>query len=224
VPKRLFIGLELPRSSRMMLAELDPHVQGVRWVPVEQFHLTMSFLGQVEAGQEERLRAALAGVRVSPFFLPIQGVGVFGGEHPTTVWAGVGKGHPHLFALHKHIQDSILQSGLEPDLRPFHPHITLGRAKDVPRQALRPFLRRHEKTEFDLWQVTGFELFSSVLSPGGATYTVGPTIDGGHSLGLQLKEAPQKEQTRFLTFPNSQCGHVVESCEAFQRGCPQEGT
>ena len=170
--KRLFIGLELPLSSRMMLTGLDPRVRGLRWLPVEQLHLTMSFLGQVEAEQEERLRAALARVRVPPFFLPIQGVGVFSGERPTTVWAGVGKGHPHLFALHKHIQDAVLQSGWEPDLRPFHPHITLGRAKDVSRQALRPFLHRHEETEFDLWQVTGFVLFSSVLSQEGATYTV----------------------------------------------------
>jgi 2'-5' RNA ligase len=107
VPKRLFIGLELPLSSRTMLTGLDPHIRGVRWLPVEQLHLTMSFLGQVEAGREETLRAVLAGVRVPPFFLPIQGVGVFGRERPTTVWAGVGKGHPHLFALHKHVQDAV---------------------------------------------------------------------------------------------------------------------
>ena len=155
-----------------MLMGLDPRIRGVRWLPAEQLHLTMSFIGQVEAQLQERLRAALATVRVPPFFLPIQGVGAFGGERPTTVWAGIGRGHPHLFALHKHIQDAILQSGLEPDLRPFHPHITLGRVKDVPRETLRPFLRRHEDTEFDLWQVTGFILFSSVLSHEGATYTV----------------------------------------------------
>jgi 2'-5' RNA ligase len=172
VAKRLFIGLELPLSSRTMLAELDPRVKGLRWLPVDQLHLTMSFLGQVEAEREEALRTALAQVRVPAFFLPIQGVGVFGGERPTIVWAGVGKGHPHLFALHKHIQDAVLQAGFEPDLKPFHPHITLGRAKDVPRQALRPFLHRYEETEFDLLPVTGFVLFSSVLSREGATHTV----------------------------------------------------
>ena len=172
VAKRLFIGLELPESSRVMLAKLDPEVRDVRWLPAERLHLTMSFLGQVEAEQEERLRAAISGVRVPPFFLPIEGVGAFGGERPSTVWAGVGKGHPHLFALHKHIQDAVLQAGLEPDLRAFHPHITLGRAKNVPRHNLRRFLQKYEKTEFDLFQVTGFVLFSSVLSREGATYTV----------------------------------------------------
>ena len=155
-----------------MLTGLDPQIRGVRWVPTDQLHLTMSFLGQVDEELEERLRTSLVKVRVPPFFLPIQGVGVFGGDHPTTLWAGVGKGHPHLFALHKHVQDALLQSGFEPDLRAFHPHITLARLKDTSRQTLRPFLHRYEATEFDLWQVTGFVLFSSVLSPEGATHTV----------------------------------------------------
>jgi 2'-5' RNA ligase len=135
-------------------------------------HLTMSFLGEVEANSEERLRAALAGVRVGAFFLPLTGVGAFGGEHPTIVWAGVGKGHPHLFALHKRIQDEVLRAGLEPDLRPFHPHVTLGRARNVARQDLKAFLRKFEQTEFDFVHVTGCALFSSVLAPDGAIHAV----------------------------------------------------
>ncbi|HUB68366.1 MAG TPA: RNA 2',3'-cyclic phosphodiesterase [Candidatus Methylacidiphilales bacterium] len=170
--KRLFIGLELPAGSRAMLAGLDPGIKGVRWMPVEQMHLTMSFLGYIGEEREEILRAALTGVRISPFFLPIVGVGAFGGDYPSVVWAGVGKGHPHLFALHKRIQDAVLQAGFEPDLRPFHPHITLGRVKNVPRHTLRPFLLQHEKTEFDLWRVTGFTLFSSILLREGAMHSV----------------------------------------------------
>ena len=154
-----------------MLAGLDPGLRGVRWLPAEQLHLTLSFLGEVEAVDEERLRRALAGVMVPPFFLPVEGVGVFGGERPAVIWAGVGKGHPHLFALHKRIQDALLRVGLEPDLRAFHPHITLGRAKDVARHVVRPFLLRYEHTEFDFFHVTGFSLFSSALSSEGATYT-----------------------------------------------------
>ena len=119
----------------------------------------------------QRLHAALAKVRVAPFFLPVQGVGVFGGEHPTVIWAGVGKGHPHLFELHKRIQDAVLSVGLEPDLRPFHPHITLGRAKNVARQDLKSFLLKLESAEFDFVRITGFTLFSSVLSQEGAHYT-----------------------------------------------------
>lgn len=170
--KRLFIGLELPATCRKTLAGLDPRVKGLRWLPAEQLHLTMSFLGDVDFDKEERLREALEAVQVPPFFLPICGIGAFGGARPTVVWAGVGKGHPHLFALHHHVQDAVLHAGLEADLKPFHPHITVGRARGVSRASLQPFLRRFAETEFGLWKVTGFTLFSSVLSPTGSIYSI----------------------------------------------------
>ncbi|HEY5894337.1 MAG TPA: RNA 2',3'-cyclic phosphodiesterase [Chthoniobacterales bacterium] len=170
--KRLFIGLELPAACRQALARMDPHMKGLRWLPPEQMHLTMSFLGNVDATGEERLRQALLDVHVPPFFLPICGLGAFGGERPTVVWAGVGKGHPHLFALHHHLQDAVLHAGLEPDLKPFHPHITIGRGRGVSRAALKPFLREYGDAEFGLWKVTGFTLFSSVLASEGAMHSV----------------------------------------------------
>ncbi len=172
VLKRLFVALELPLPTRERLAGLDPEIRGVRWLDAEQMHLTMSFLGDVHAEAEGRLRSALAGVRVGSFLLPLTGVGVFGGENPTVVWAGVGQGHPHLYALHKRIQDEVLRAGLEPDLRPFHPHVTLGRAKNVSRHEVKAFLRKFDQTEFDLIHVTGFALFSSVLARDGSLYTV----------------------------------------------------
>jgi 2'-5' RNA ligase len=170
--KRLFVGLELPESCRQVLVNLNPGINGVRWLTSDQIHLTMSFLGEVSGIEEDRVREALSEVRVAPFFLPIKGVGTFGGAHPTVVWAGVGKGHPHLFALHKHVQDALLASGLEPDLRAFHPHITVARVKDISGAALQPFLRKHADEEFGLWEVTGFALFSSMLTARGASYTV----------------------------------------------------
>ena len=169
--KRLFIALELPEIIRHTLADLDPQVKGLRWLPAEQLHMTLSFIGQVNATDEEPLRDALMDVQVPPFFLPIEGVGTFGGARPSVVWGGVGRGHPHLFALHKHVQDAVLRAGLEPDLKPFHPHITLARANGVSAAAISPFLRRHAKTEFGLCKVTDFTMFSSVLSREGAIHT-----------------------------------------------------
>jgi len=169
--KRLFVGVELPASCKTTLASLDPHLPGLRWLPEEQFHLTLSFLGNVDTPAEEQLREALLKVRVPPFFLPLFGVGVFSVHgQPSVVWAGVGKGHPHLFLLHRRIQDAVLQAGLEPDLKPFHPHVTVGRAKGVSRQTIQPFVRRYSEAEFGLFEVKGFALFSSVLSPAGAIH------------------------------------------------------
>lgn len=169
--QRLFVGLPLPRGCAEALAAADPGLQGLRWLPAEQLHLTLSFLGEVEGAQLAGLHAALATVRVPPFFLPLVGLGTFQSHgKPSVVWVGVGKGHPHLFALHKHVQDAVLRAGIEPDLRPFHPHVTVGRGKGISRGALQPFLRRHAETEWGLLKAEEFTLYSSRLSSEGAEY------------------------------------------------------
>lgn len=171
--KRLFLGLELPVAIRAELAGLDPRIKGTRWVSEENLHLTMSFLGAVDESAGERLRETLLAIRVpGAFFLPVTDVGVFGGDRPTVLWAGIGQGHPHLFALHQHLQDAVLQAGLEPDLKPFHPHITLARLRDVSRAVVKPFLRQYAETEFGLWKVADFVLYSSVPGAEGSSYTV----------------------------------------------------
>jgi 2'-5' RNA ligase len=171
--KRLFIGLELPLSCKSSISEIDPGIRGLRWLPPEQNHLTLSFLGNVSPGEEGTLVEHLQHVRVPRFFLPLQGVGSFNARgRPSVVWVGVGKGHPHLFALHQHIQSAVLRSGFEPDLKPFHPHVTVARARDVSAQALQPFLRTHREVDFGLFEVTEFLLYSSILHPEGATHSV----------------------------------------------------
>jgi 2'-5' RNA ligase len=174
--QRLFVGLSLPGELQETLTSLDPRLRGLRWLPSGQMHLTMSFLGEVAAERIAGLKETLGGVHVPAFFLPVQGLGSFNSRgKPSVVWAGVGRGHPHLFALHKHLQDAVLQAGLEPDLRPFHPHITVARARDLSKQALQPFLRRHAEAEFGMFKVAGFTLYSSALAPEGATHT--PELD-----------------------------------------------
>jgi RNA 2',3'-cyclic 3'-phosphodiesterase len=171
--KRLFVGLELPANCKTTLLSLDPDLTGLRWSTEEQLHLTLSFLGDVGVSPADRLREALDEVRVPPFFLPLCGVGVFDVRgRPSIIWAGVGKGHPHLFALHRRIQDAVLHVGLEADLKPFHPHVTIGRAKGISRQALQPFIRRYAETTFGMFEVTGFALYSSVLAAEGAIHHV----------------------------------------------------
>ena len=104
---RLFIALELPEADRRTLAALDPELNGLRWLPEAQIHLTLSFLGDVRITTVEKLHESSLH-RPRPAFLPagakprlLQRRGP-----PSVVWAGIGKGHPHLFALHKHIQDA----------------------------------------------------------------------------------------------------------------------
>jgi 2'-5' RNA ligase len=169
--KRLFIGLELPASNKALMEQLDPELRGLRWLPAAQLHLTLSFVGDVAQEHQARLHDSLRHVHVPSFYLPLQGVGFFRTHgRPSVVWIGVGKGHPHLFALHKHIQDAILHAGLEADLKPFHPHITVARSCGISTQALQPWIRRHESEDFGMFEVKDFILYSSILAPRGPDY------------------------------------------------------
>jgi len=170
--KRLFVGLDLPESIACALAGLDPGIRGVRWLRAELIHLTLAFFGNVESEREEDLHKQLQKIQFRSFFLPLQGVGSFPSRgRPKVVWLGVGRGHPHLFQLHKKVADAALAAGLEPDLRPWQPHITLARCQDVPASGMTKFLRRNAELDAGLAPINEFHLKSSRLTPEGSIYT-----------------------------------------------------
>lgn len=170
--KRLFVAIELPAATRELLRALDPRIPGVRMVEDEQLHLTLSFFGSTTAAVEEGLRERLSRIAWKSFFLPLAGVGVFPAKgRPNVLWVGVGTAHPHLFQLHKRVQEAALGAGIEPDLRSFHPHVTIARCRDVSAEAIRPFLRANAQFDGGMIHVTECALFSSRLTPAGSVYT-----------------------------------------------------
>jgi 2'-5' RNA ligase len=170
--KRLFVSLELPESIAKLLVRLDPHLRGVRWFEAKKMHLTVGFFGNVGVEAEAKLSERLRAIRFAAFFLPVNCPGSFPAKgRPKIIWIGVGAGHPHLFQLHKRVTDAALAAGLEADLRPWHPHITLARCQDVSAEAIRPFLRTHADFDAGLVRIDSFQLKSSVLMAAGSVYT-----------------------------------------------------
>ena len=175
--KRLFAAIDLPQSIRRSLGELDPQIKGVRWSDPEQIHLTLGFFGYVPEEAESILRDRLAAIQFGAFALPLQGIGTFPKKGPPKiVWIGIGSAHPHLFQVHKRVQEAALAAGIEPDLRPWHPHLTLARCRDVPLQPIRKFLTRCSDYDAGMFRVEAFRLYSSKLGPSGSVYTQELTV------------------------------------------------
>ena len=170
--ERLFIAAALPASVREQLAALYEPVRGIVWTRLEQLHLTLRFLGDVEVSLGETLETALARVRVESFVLPVAGIGSFPPRGTARVlWIGVGHGHPRLHQLRQQIDDALLATGLALDVRFFQPHVTLGRVKEgVPPGAVMQFLKRHREFEAAPFRVAAFQLYASTLHPGGAVH------------------------------------------------------
>jgi RNA 2',3'-cyclic 3'-phosphodiesterase len=170
--KRLFVAINLPELTKHLLVDLDPQIRGVRWLDAEQMHLTLGFFGTVPEHVDLKLREKLLAIVFGVFFFPIAGVGTFPPKGPPKIiWIGVGRGHPHLFQLHKRVQEAALGVGLDPELRPFHPHVTLARCQRISPQTVRKFLKANADLDAGMIRVDSFHLYSSKLTPAGPIHT-----------------------------------------------------
>ena len=171
--ERLFLALSLPDSIRGMLTALAEPLAGIAWTRPEQLHLTLRFLGDVANDQIDPLAVRLAAIRVEPFLLPIAGLGAFPPKSPPRVlWAGVGSGHPRLFQLRQRLDDTLLASGLDLDVRTFHPHVTLARCEETAAGPAAQWLRAHREFTAPPFRVESFGLWSSQLLATGAVHTL----------------------------------------------------
>jgi 2'-5' RNA ligase len=170
---RLFIALTLPVPVRDALAALAEPMAGVNWTRPDQLHLTLRFLGDVPAAQQEAMTDRLAAIRVTSFILPVEGVGSFPPNRPPrVVWTGVGQGHPRLFQLRQRIDDALLASGLALDVRTFHPHATLARCTEDAAATVTAWVRAHRDFAAPPFRVESFDLYASELRPTGAVHTL----------------------------------------------------
>jgi 2'-5' RNA ligase len=159
---RLFVALTLPDYTREALSQLQEPVRGTTWSLVENLHLTLFFLGEVDDANLDPIRDVLRQIQVTSFFMPIQGLGYFPTKgDPQVLWAGVGHGHPHLFQLQHRITDACFNLGFDPGERAWQPHITLGRCSGSSAESIRQWLKKHQDFESAPVRVQEFHLFAS---------------------------------------------------------------
>jgi 2'-5' RNA ligase len=137
-PLRLFIAVPLPDPVRALVRTLVEDLRQepwpVRWISPDNAHLTLHFLGEVPSEQAELLKLALpaAVARHQRFRLRTAELGVFPNQkRPRVLWLGLyGPAH-RLVTLHSDLQALLRRLDFTVEEGPFHPHITLGRVRDV---------------------------------------------------------------------------------------------
>ncbi|MDB5081170.1 MAG: 2-5 ligase [Chloroflexi bacterium] len=172
---RLFVAIELPEWVKAELSGLSFGLPGAHWVPDDQLHLTLRFIGEVDRFQFEEIARALSEVQIDPFDLALEGVGTFPPRgKPNVLWVGIEKSEP-LLQLHRRVEKALVQVGVEPEKRKFSPHITLARLKDAPLNRLGEFLMGHSLFKVEPFEIEEFHLFSSQLTSKGAIHTLEAT-------------------------------------------------
>jgi 2'-5' RNA ligase len=166
---RLFVAISVPPALRAELAKLERRMDGVKWVPEHQLHLTLRFIGDFE--DVTAVKRELRAIAFAPFSLRITGAGQFPPKRAARVlWAGLTPVQ-EISALAKEVDRAVIAAGVAPEDRDFSPHLTLARIKDAPRTFAERFLEDHRALELDAFTVEAFTLYQSELSPKGAKHT-----------------------------------------------------
>lgn len=168
---RLFIAIELPDEIKKQLEEMRTDIPGSRWVPLEQIHLTLSFLGEVDDTALDLLSGALATINVPGFNLCFSGTGCFPDRRrPRVLWLGL-EPEPLLSNLASLVREAVLACDIPQEERPFSPHITLARLKFPAPREVGSFLDQPQKLELPPVMVREFTIFRSILTSQGAIHT-----------------------------------------------------
>ncbi|GAB5349376.1 RNA 2',3'-cyclic phosphodiesterase [Alteriqipengyuania sp. 357] len=166
---RLFIALRPPQAIRDPLIDTMEGVEGARWQSEEQLHLTLRFVGEVDARQAEDLASELARIRLSPFTLQLRGVGTFERKgRATALWIGAEPSEP-LNILQRRVERACRSAGLAPETRKFVPHVTIARM-NASTGPIGGWLASHGRLALPPWPVGSFHLYESTLDAGGAQY------------------------------------------------------
>ena len=181
---RTFIAIELEEAHHRALRNVQLRFQReraatfVRWVAPENIHLTVKFLGDVDATAMPTLQRAVAEacVGITPFTLRLNGAGAFPNtRRPNVVWVGLGGQVERAALLAQRVDDACAALGMPRDDRPFSPHLTLGRvkrdARPDERQLIGKLIELAAVGELGLLQVERVSVMKSELHSSGSIYT-----------------------------------------------------
>lgn len=180
---RAFIAVDLSAEVLDRLAQVMDGLRreigegAIRWVPIENMHLTLKFLGDVSVSNLDRLKEIMriSAATCSPFALSVGGLGAFPSPlRARVVWVGV-EGPPDLMSLQRMIDTETDRLGYASENRDFKPHLTLGRVgRNVTPKELQKIgqVLKEKKVGFlGVAQVRDVHLFRSDLQSNGAVYS-----------------------------------------------------
>ncbi|MCW5745806.1 MAG: RNA 2',3'-cyclic phosphodiesterase [Alphaproteobacteria bacterium] len=171
---RLFVALPLPDDIADDLAALQEGIPDATWVPAENFHLTLAFIGDVNGSLQHDIADALATIDGPVLDLEIAGVDHFvEGRTPKVLYAAVTLTEA-LTRLQERINTVLRGEGIRLDRRRFRPHVTLARFNRRAEMGhhIAQFVAGNSLRRFGPFEVDCFRLYSSLTRPDGAVYAV----------------------------------------------------
>jgi RNA 2',3'-cyclic 3'-phosphodiesterase len=167
---RLFAGLSLPILLRQRLTVMQGGIEGARWTERENFHITLTFIGEVDEATAAHADEALADIRMEKFSLRLKGTGSFAqGKWPKVLWIGVEESEP-LRRLKEKVDRALLSARVPFENRKYTPHVTLARLKNPDESKVAEFMQQHNLFASEVFEAEEFILYHSHLTKNGPAY------------------------------------------------------
>lgn len=171
---RLFIGIplapEVIAALELITRNLRSAGDQLRWSSPETWHITLQFLGETSPEKYDCMLPRLREIQSPQVSIWLEGTGFF--DRAGVFFAGVNVS-PELRQLQKQVIAATAPCGFVPEDRPYHPHVTLARAKGNNRQVLRKLkARTNQNAAFPRFHAPEFLLYEAFLGPGGSRYEV----------------------------------------------------
>jgi 2'-5' RNA ligase len=168
---RLFTGLELPEAVVGQIALARGGVIGARWLEPDDYHVTLRFVGDVDARMAHDIAETLHEIRRPAAPVRFDGLGWFGGDKPRVIVARI-RPDPALVELRGEQERRLRRIGLPPETRKFMPHVALARLRGVGARAVADYLASRGTLAIEAFTAERFVLFSAREGSGGGPYLV----------------------------------------------------
>jgi 2'-5' RNA ligase len=175
--KRTFFAIDIPSDDFMagVLPAIRNQLQGekIKWIPSDQLHLTLKFLGDTPENTIPGIISAVTGLldKIPVITLQLCSVGLFKNlNNPRIIWIGI-KPCPPLHQVVKFLNEGILPFGFAADETEFAPHLTIGRVKEIKqREKLGKLIEKYQHESFGTVSITEILFYESILKPEGPVY------------------------------------------------------
>lgn len=177
---RLFLAFELPPEIKSSVTRTAHELHGislaVKWVKVDNIHLTVVFIGDTAAEMLADIETSVGRIcrKYDPFSISLGGLGIFGSRrNPRILWLGVDADRKRMGRLRRALQRALRPFGVKEEKRPFNPHLTLGRFRKGSRGdgRLEELLTDYSDLSGPVGSLRELTLFESKLGSQGAAYT-----------------------------------------------------
>lgn len=180
---RVFIAIDLSPEAKKEIEKFYKKVLfkkhwPVKWEKPEKLHLTLVFLGEIKKTKLQPIKSAIKKVirNFKPFLISFKGLGCWPEfAYPRVIWLGLKGDLKSLAMIQKNLEKELIKIGFNLEIKPFSPHITLGRIKNECEYKERIEIGRQLRRYmiYDLGSkinVDKIVIYESKLKPTGSVY------------------------------------------------------